>query len=79
MAKSNTRQSGTGEFEIQFAILELIRDQKIWSNADLKYRLKNVFAWSPDDLQVGKRPNEYKWEKQDQQRAWTSAIKFALR
>jgi hypothetical protein len=28
MARANTRQSGTGEFEIKFAILELMKDKK---------------------------------------------------
>ena len=62
MARANTRQSGTGEFEIKFAILELMKDQKIWSNADLRFRLKKSFAWSSEDLEVGERKNEYKWE-----------------
>lgn len=62
MARANTRQSGTGEFEIKFAILELMKDQKIWSNADLRFRLKKSFDWSSEDLEVGARKNEYKWE-----------------
>lgn len=62
MTKANTRQSGTGEFEIQFAILELMKDQKVWSNAELKYKLKGSFAWSAEDLRSPKDRNEYKWE-----------------
>ncbi len=62
MVRANTKQSGTGEFEIQFAILELMKDQKIWSNAELKYKLKASFSWTPEDLQTAKNRNEYRWE-----------------
>ena len=56
------RRSPTGELEIQFAILSLMLDGRIWSNADLKRHLRNSFAWTQEDMKVGARPNEYVWE-----------------
>jgi Mrr N-terminal domain len=54
---------GVGELEIQFAVLELIKDGKIWSNADLKQRLKSQLAWSGYDKERSPtRENEFRWE-----------------
>ncbi len=60
--RANTQSSGTDELSIQFAILELTKDQRIWTNADLKFRLRKSFDWSDEDLKVGSRTSEYKWE-----------------
>lgn len=54
---------GVGEIEIQHAILELMKDRRIWSNAELKQRLQKRLPWSEDDLKgSAKRPNERMWE-----------------
>jgi hypothetical protein len=50
------------EINIQHAILELMKDRRVWTNAELKHRLKHSLPWSPADLKVGERPNEYLWE-----------------
>lgn len=52
----------TGELEIQFAILELMKDRKIWSNAELKARLARILLLTPEDRSVGARSNEALWE-----------------
>lgn len=52
----------TGELEIQFAILELMKDRKIWSNAELKARLARILPLTPEDRGVGARANEALWE-----------------
>lgn len=52
-----------GELEIQHAILELMKDRRVWSNGELKQRLAKRLAWSEDDLKASaKRPNERMWE-----------------
>jgi Mrr N-terminal domain len=54
---------GVGELEVQFAILELMKDGKIWSNADLKHRLKSQLVWSEHDKERSPtRENEFRWE-----------------
>lgn len=54
--------SKTGEREIQEAILELMKDGKVWSNADLKARLAKRLPLTPEDRSVGARTNESLWE-----------------
>ena len=57
------KRGSVGEIEIQHAILELMRDGKIWSNADLKQRLERALPWDANDLTASpKRPNERRWE-----------------
>jgi hypothetical protein len=52
-----------GELEIQHAILGLMKDRKVWSNAELKQRLAKVLPWSETDRRASpKRPNERVWE-----------------
>lgn len=54
---------GTDEFNIQLAILQLMRDERIWSNADLKYRLARLLPLTAEDKKRSpKRPNEAMWE-----------------
>jgi hypothetical protein len=60
MAKANTKASKTGELELGIAILELLKDGKIWTNAEVKAKLKHSFDWSDEDLKVGAR-GEHKW------------------
>jgi hypothetical protein len=52
----------TGELEIQFAILELMKDRRAWSNAELKARLGRILPLTPEDRSVGVRTNEALWE-----------------
>jgi len=55
--------SGTDELNIQHAILQLMRDGKIWSNAALKSRLAKLLPLTDDDRKRSpKRPNEAVWE-----------------
>ena len=59
MADANS----VGELEIQHAILELMTDRRVWTNAELKQRLRNTLPWSDADRRASKkRPNEYLWE-----------------
>ena len=52
-----------GESEIQHAILELMEDGRVWSNAELKKKLRHSLRWSEADLAASeKRPNELLWE-----------------
>jgi hypothetical protein len=58
-----TMEANVGEFEIQQAILELMKDRCVWSNADLKHALRNALPWTEDDRKASKtRPNEFVWE-----------------
>ena len=51
------------EIEIQHAILELMKDRRVWTNAELKHRLSTSLPWSEADRKRSdKRPNEYLWE-----------------
>ena len=52
----------TEELDIQHAILELMLDGRVWSNADLKQRLKAILPLTPADRAVGARTNEALWE-----------------
>lgn len=54
---------GTDELNIQHAILQLMRDEKIWSNAELKFRLAKLLPLTEHDRsRSSKRPNEAVWE-----------------
>jgi len=51
------------EIEIQHAILELMKDRRVWTNGELKHRLSTLLPWSDGDRKRSdKRPNEYLWE-----------------
>lgn len=53
-----------GELEIQEEILKLMQDQRDWSNAFLKHKLRHALPWSEADLKASKeRPNELFWEQ----------------
>ena len=53
-----------GELEIQEEILKLMQNQRDWSNAWLKHKLRHAVPWSEADLEVSKeRPNELFWEQ----------------
>ena len=53
-----------GELEIQEEILKLMQDEREWSNAELKHRLRHAMPWSEADLKASKeRPNELFWEQ----------------
>lgn len=54
--------SKTGELEIQHAILRLLLDGGIWSNADLKARLAAILPLTDADRGKGARPAEELWE-----------------
>jgi hypothetical protein len=59
MADANS----VGELDVQHAILELMKDRKVWTNAELKQRLAHTLPWSEADRKISKkRPNEYLWE-----------------
>jgi hypothetical protein len=52
-----------GELDIQHAVLELMKDRQVWSNAELKQRLARQLPWSAEDLASSlERPNERLWE-----------------
>lgn len=53
----------TGELEIQFAILELMKDSRIWENTDLKAHLARTLPLTPEDRSVGERTTESLWEQ----------------
>lgn len=56
-------KDAVGELDIQHAILELMKDRRDWSNAELKQTLARTLPWSSDDLKASpKRPNERMWE-----------------
>jgi len=56
-------KAGVGELEIQFAILELMKDRRVWSNADLKHQLVTALPWTDADRQRSpSRPAEWVWE-----------------
>lgn len=56
-------RASVGELDIQHAILELMKDRRIWSNAELRGKLAHILPWSSADLaQAPKRPNERLWE-----------------
>lgn len=52
----------TDELSIQHAILELMLDGKVWSNAELKARLVKILPLTAADRSVGQRPKEAPWE-----------------
>jgi hypothetical protein len=53
-----------GELEIQEEILKLMQDEREWSNAELKQKLRHTLPWSEADLAASKeRPNELFWEQ----------------
>jgi hypothetical protein len=55
--------NGTDELNIQHAILQLMRDGRTWSNAELKFRLAKLLPLTDDDKKRSpKRPNEAVWE-----------------
>lgn len=56
------RDGKTSEMEIQHAILELMRDGQVWSNAELKSRLAKILPLTEADRIVGARAAEQLWE-----------------
>jgi hypothetical protein len=57
------KSANVGEMEIGHTILELMKDGRVWSNADLKGRLKPLLPWSDYDKErAPKRPHEFRWE-----------------
>lgn len=51
------------ESDIQHAILELMKDRRVWTNADLKGRLSRVLRLSSRDRErANRRENEARWE-----------------
>lgn len=61
-ARSKADVGKTSELEIQHAILELLTDGNVWSNADLKARLAKTLPLTEADRGVGARPAEELWE-----------------
>ena len=58
------KTDGIGELEIQHEILKLMQDQREWSNAELKQKLRHSLPLSEADLEASKeRPNELFWEQ----------------
>jgi hypothetical protein len=56
------REGKTSEVDIQHAILELMCDGEIWSNAELKARLAQILPLTEADRGVGARVAEELWE-----------------
>ena len=52
----------TPEIEFQHAILEVLLDGAVWSNADLKQRIGKKLPLTEADRGVGERTNEFLWE-----------------
>ena len=51
------------EIDIQHSILELMKDRRVWTNAELKHKLATTLPWSDADRKRShQRPNEYLWE-----------------
>ena len=57
-----TSNKGVGELEIQHAILELMKDRRVWTNAELKRSLSKKLPWSEDDLRTSTKRHEPFWE-----------------
>jgi hypothetical protein len=58
-----TKRGSVGELEIQHAILELMKDRRVWSNAELKQKLAHQLPWSAKEKAASPtRPNEHVWE-----------------
>jgi hypothetical protein len=56
--------SRIGEAQIQTAILKLMSDGEIWTNADLKREIRKIVTLSTGDMaQSLSRPREEKWEE----------------
>lgn len=54
----------TTELQVQEAILQLMSDGKVWTNAQLKQRIPELLALTPGDRQRSpSRPREEKWEE----------------
>ena len=52
------------ESQVQVAILDLMSDNKVWSNGDLKKALVSILPLSEGDREQAKfRPGEEKWEE----------------
>ncbi len=52
------------EPQVQHAILSLLANGQIWTNARIKRELRKVLPLSPADLETANhRPNEAKWEE----------------
>jgi Mrr N-terminal domain len=55
--------ASVGEQQIQHAILDIMKDRRVWSNAELKQKLARALPWTSEDLAASKkRPNERLWE-----------------
>lgn len=60
----STKGSRTSEAQIQEAILQLMSDGQIWTNAELKHRIPGLLTLSVGDRQRSpSRPREQKWEE----------------
>jgi hypothetical protein len=55
------KKNGVTEDQIQWEILELMKDRKIWTNGDLKGRLAKILILSTQDQAVGERKAEELW------------------
>ena len=56
-------KKGVTEPQIQIAILELMVDRRVWSNADLKKSLASMLTLSEHDRERSEeRENEARWE-----------------
>jgi len=54
----------TAESEIRVEILDILMDEKIRSNAQIKKRIRDTFPLMPGDKKrANERPNEEKWEE----------------
>lgn len=53
----------TDEMAIQHAILNLMKDGRVWTNGELKRRLAHALPWTKHELGRPKdRESEYRWE-----------------
>ncbi len=62
-AEASASRTGIGGLEIQFAILELMKDRRVWSNAELKRTLAGILPLTEHDRnRSNTRENEAVWE-----------------
>ena len=62
MSRADTPANETSEIYIQHAILDLMKDGKVWTNAELKTKLSKSLPLTPADRAVGARKSEAVWE-----------------
>jgi very-short-patch-repair endonuclease len=64
LAEQPRKGARTGEEQVQAAIIQLMSDGKVWTNAELKREIPTLVSLSAGDRQRSRsRPREEKWEE----------------